>query len=72
MVSSERQNKREEITALTWHTTTRIAENLLRISEPFGAIKPSVGAATANMYLVIGQGRAALIDSGDDDLSRTQ
>jgi glyoxylase-like metal-dependent hydrolase (beta-lactamase superfamily II) len=49
---------------MTWHTTTRIAENLYRISEPLGAIEPRVGVATANMYLVIGQERAALIDSG--------
>jgi len=49
---------------MTWHTTTRIAANLYRISEPFGAIEPRVGATTANMYLVIGQERAALIDSG--------
>jgi glyoxylase-like metal-dependent hydrolase (beta-lactamase superfamily II) len=49
---------------MTWHTTTRIAENLYRISEPFGAIEPRFGAATVNMYLVIGQERAALIDSG--------
>lgn len=49
---------------MTWHTTTRLAENLSRISEPFGAIEPRVGVTTANMYLVIGQERAALIDSG--------
>jgi glyoxylase-like metal-dependent hydrolase (beta-lactamase superfamily II) len=49
---------------MTWHTTTRIAENLYRISEPFAAIEPRVGVTTANMYLVIGQERAALIDSG--------
>lgn len=49
---------------MTWHTTTRIAENFYRISEPFGAIKPWVGVTTANMYLVMGQERAALIDSG--------
>jgi len=48
---------------MTWHTTTRIAENLYRISEPFGAIEPRVGVTTANMYLVIGQERAALINS---------
>lgn len=49
---------------MTWHTTTRLAENLYRLSEPFGAIEPRVGVTTANMYLVIGQEGAALIDSG--------
>jgi glyoxylase-like metal-dependent hydrolase (beta-lactamase superfamily II) len=49
---------------MTWHTITRIAEGLYRISEPFGAVEPRVGVATANMYLVTGQERAALIDSG--------
>jgi glyoxylase-like metal-dependent hydrolase (beta-lactamase superfamily II) len=49
---------------MTWHTTTRIAENLYRISEPFAAIEPRVGVTTVNMYLVVGQGRAALIDTG--------
>jgi glyoxylase-like metal-dependent hydrolase (beta-lactamase superfamily II) len=49
---------------MTWHTTTHIAENTYRISEPFGAIEPRVGITTANMYLVIGQEHAALIDSG--------
>ena len=53
-----------KLTATTWHTTTRIAENLYRISEPFGAIEPRFGITTANMYLVLGQERAALIDSG--------
>lgn len=49
---------------MTWHTITRIAGNLYLILEPFGAIEPRVGVTTANMYLVIGQERAALIDSG--------
>jgi len=49
---------------MTWHTTTRIAEHIYLISEPFGAIEPRVGVETANMYLVIGQESAALIDSG--------
>jgi glyoxylase-like metal-dependent hydrolase (beta-lactamase superfamily II) len=47
-----------------WHTTTRIADNVYRISEPFGAIEPRVGVTTVNMYLVIGHERAVLIDSG--------
>jgi glyoxylase-like metal-dependent hydrolase (beta-lactamase superfamily II) len=49
---------------MDWHTTTYIGDSVHRISEPFGAIKPHVGVATVNMYLVIGQERAALIDSG--------
>jgi len=47
-----------------WHTTTRVTETVYRISEPFGAIEPRVGVTTVNMYLVIGQERAVLIDSG--------
>lgn len=50
--------------AVTWHTTTRIAEDVYRISEPMGAVEPRVGLATVNMYLVIGQQRAVLVDSG--------
>lgn len=49
---------------MIWHTTTRIAENLYRISEPFGVTEPRVGLTTASTYLVIGQARAAFIDSG--------
>lgn len=49
---------------MTWHTTTRIGENVYRISEPLGAIEPRVGVTTVNIYLVIGRERAALIDSG--------
>lgn len=49
---------------MTWHTTTGIAENIYRITEPFGAIEPRIGVTTVNMYLVIGQESAALIDSG--------
>jgi glyoxylase-like metal-dependent hydrolase (beta-lactamase superfamily II) len=49
---------------MTWHTTMPIAELVYRISEPFGAIEPRAGVTNVNMYLVIGQERAALIDSG--------
>lgn len=49
---------------MAWHTITRLAENLYRISEPMGAIEPRAGLATANAYLVVGQDRAALVDSG--------
>jgi len=49
---------------MAWHTTTHIIENVYRISEPFGAIEPRFGVETVNIYLVVGQDRAALIDSG--------
>jgi glyoxylase-like metal-dependent hydrolase (beta-lactamase superfamily II) len=49
---------------MTWHTTTPVAENVYRISEPIGTIEPRFGISTVNMYLVIGKERAVLIDSG--------
>ena len=49
---------------MPWHTTTRVAESVYQISEPFGAIEPRIGISTVNMYLVVGQDRAALIDTG--------
>ena len=49
---------------MTWHTITRISEDVYRISEPIGAIEPRFGVMTINTYLVIGRERAALIDSG--------
>src|SRR3972149_9192953 len=49
---------------MPFHTTTRITDNLHRISEPIGVIAPQFGVATVNMYLVVGKERAALIDSG--------
>lgn len=49
---------------MNWHTTTKVSENVYRISEPFGAVEPRVGVKTVNMYLVIGTDRAVLIDSG--------
>jgi glyoxylase-like metal-dependent hydrolase (beta-lactamase superfamily II) len=49
---------------MTWHKTTRVTGNTYRITEPFGAIEPRVGVSTANIYLVLGQERAALIDTG--------
>jgi len=42
----------------------QVEENVYRISEPLGAVEPRVGVTTVNMYLVIGQDRAVLIDSG--------
>ena len=47
-----------------WHTVTEIDDGLFFIAEPFGAVEPRFGVATANMYLVIGQSSAVLIDTG--------
>jgi glyoxylase-like metal-dependent hydrolase (beta-lactamase superfamily II) len=49
---------------MNWHTTVQVEEDVYRISEPFIAVEPHVGVTTVNMYLVIGQERAVLIDSG--------
>jgi glyoxylase-like metal-dependent hydrolase (beta-lactamase superfamily II) len=49
---------------MTWHTITQLREHVYLILEPFGAIEPRIGIETANIYLVLGQERAALIDSG--------
>lgn len=49
---------------MTWHTVTQIAEDVYRISEPIGVVEPRFGVSTVNMYLVIGQEQAALIDTG--------
>jgi glyoxylase-like metal-dependent hydrolase (beta-lactamase superfamily II) len=49
---------------MTWHTVTQIAKDVYRISEPIGVIEPRFGVLTVNMYLVIGQEQAALIDTG--------
>lgn len=49
---------------MSWHTVAQVEENVYRISEPLGTIEPRVGITTANMYLVVGQDRAVLIDSG--------
>ena len=49
---------------MNWYTTVQVEENVYRISEPFIAVDPCVGVTTVNMYLVIGQERAVLIDSG--------
>jgi len=49
---------------MSWYTTTRIAQNVYQISVPVGEIEPRFNAPTANIYLVIGRERAALIDSG--------
>jgi len=49
---------------MTWHTIACVTDHIYCISEPFGAVEPRVGVETANMFLVLGQERAALIDSG--------
>jgi glyoxylase-like metal-dependent hydrolase (beta-lactamase superfamily II) len=49
---------------MPWHTITEIKKDIFRISEPFGEIEPRFGIATANMYLVVGEERAALVDTG--------
>jgi glyoxylase-like metal-dependent hydrolase (beta-lactamase superfamily II) len=49
---------------MSWYTTTVIEAGTYCISEPFAAIEPRVGVATGNVYLVLGDQRAALIDSG--------
>ncbi len=56
--------KEWETTRMSWHTVTQVEKNIYRISEPLGAIEPRFGVATVNMYLVVGQDRAVLIDSG--------
>jgi glyoxylase-like metal-dependent hydrolase (beta-lactamase superfamily II) len=48
----------------TWHTITSIGENVYQISEPIGIIEPRFGVSTVNMYLIVGEDYAALIDSG--------
>jgi glyoxylase-like metal-dependent hydrolase (beta-lactamase superfamily II) len=49
---------------MTWHTVSQISPNAYCISEPIGSIEPRFGVRTINMYLIIGQEQAALIDSG--------
>ena len=49
---------------MDWHTVTQVAENIYRISEPFGELDARFGIKTVNMYLVLGAERAALIDTG--------
>ena len=49
---------------MSWHTVAQVEENVYRISEPLGAIEPRFEVTTVNMYLVVGQDRAVLIDSG--------
>ena len=47
-----------------WHHVTGIDEATFCITQPLGALEPSFGVATANMYLLLGETGAALIDTG--------
>jgi len=49
---------------MTWHTITRLGDNLYRISEPIATFAPQFGVKVVNLYLVVGKERAALIDTG--------
>jgi glyoxylase-like metal-dependent hydrolase (beta-lactamase superfamily II) len=49
---------------MPWHTVTEIKKDIYRIAEPIGAIEPRFGIKSANIYLVLGQKRAALVDTG--------
>ena len=48
----------------SWFTVTPIGEHTYRISEPFVFLGAEHGIDTANMYLVVGRERAALVDGG--------
>ncbi|RLT49272.1 MAG: MBL fold metallo-hydrolase [Chloroflexi bacterium] len=47
-----------------WHTIRQLDAETYQISEPLGAVEPRYGVRTVNMYLVLGQVRAVLLDSG--------
>jgi glyoxylase-like metal-dependent hydrolase (beta-lactamase superfamily II) len=49
---------------MPWHTVTHLDEGLFQISEPLGKVEPRIGVETVNTYLVLGNSRAALIDTG--------
>jgi glyoxylase-like metal-dependent hydrolase (beta-lactamase superfamily II) len=49
---------------MSWFTIESVAPAVWYISEPIGAIEPRFGVATANMFLIAGRERAALIDTG--------
>ena len=49
---------------MSWFSIESIGPGAWHISEPIGAIEPRFGVATANMFLVAGTERAALIDTG--------
>jgi len=47
-----------------WYTVAQLEEKIYCISEPFGMLDERFGIETVNMYLVIGETRAALVDTG--------
>ena len=49
---------------MSWFSIEPIGPGTWHISEPIGAIEPRFGVATANMFLVAGTERAAVIDTG--------
>jgi glyoxylase-like metal-dependent hydrolase (beta-lactamase superfamily II) len=49
---------------MNWFKIESIGPGAWHISEPIGAVEPRFGVATANMFLVAGSERAALIDTG--------
>lgn len=49
---------------MSWHSVSQLTQSIYRISEPLGAVEPRYGIGTVNSYLVLGQARAALIDTG--------
>ena len=49
---------------MSWFTITELGAGTYQISEPFVFLELRYGISTANMYLVVGKERAALIDGG--------
>lgn len=49
---------------MNWYTIESIQPGVWHISEPIGAIEPRFGVDSANMFLVAGTERAAVIDTG--------
>lgn len=49
---------------MDWYSIESIGPGTWHISEPIGSIEPRFGVASANMFLVAGTERAALIDTG--------
>lgn len=49
---------------MTWHTITRLGDNLYLLSEPIVTFASQFGVKVVNLYLVVGKERAALIDAG--------
>ncbi len=49
---------------MSWHQVEQLTANLYRISERLDRVEPRFGIRTVNMYLLLGEERAALIDTG--------